>query len=166
RDGDTLYLLDKAKGALAIPDPTTGATTPLMDDGTLTKPNDILVNPLNHHLLVSTDSSAGLVDIDPTRYYTTAAPPPTYFNVKLFGDGMDVSADDSMFYLAANNHVYGFQTATGTQVFDSGAIVDPNTGTALGSDGVALGTGVLAGQLFVNANGGELVEVDLATAVQ
>src|SRR5207253_1639098 len=45
RDGDTLYLVEKALGAVVILDPTTGATTPIVDAGTLTKPNDILVNP-------------------------------------------------------------------------------------------------------------------------
>ena len=44
-------------------------------------------------------------------------------------------------------------------VFDSGAISG-------GVDGIALGKGPVAGNLFVNTNGGTVVEVNLATAAQ
>ena len=53
----------------------------------------------------------------------------------------------------------GFNITTKAMVFDSGTISG-------GPDGIALGTGPVAGNLFVNTNGGTVVEVNLATAAQ
>jgi hypothetical protein len=61
--------------------------------------------------------------------------------------------------IVATNHILGFNTGTNAQVFDSGFVAGQVDGTALGS-------GSLAGNLFVNANAGTLVEVNLATHTQ
>lgn len=76
-------------------------------------------------------------------------------------DGLSLNADGSILYMAINGsgHILGFNTGTGVQVFDSGFI-------AGGVDGTAFGSGTLAGNLFVNTNGGTLVEVSLATLAQ
>jgi sugar lactone lactonase YvrE len=76
-------------------------------------------------------------------------------------DGLSLSADGSILYAANNGagHIYGFNTTTHAMVFDSGFI-------AGGVDGTAFGAGGLAGNLFVNTNGGTLVKVNLTTLAQ
>ena len=111
-------------------------------------------NPSNGHLFVS-DYSNNIYDIDPiaktSKVFVSGFPI----------DGLSLSLDDKTLYGADNSggHIYGFDTGTGAQVFDSGFI-------AGGVDGTAAGYGKLAGNLFVNTNGGTLVEVSLATKVQ
>lgn len=77
-------------------------------------------------------------------------------------DGLSLSADNSVLYEANNNgHIYGFNTSdpavNAVPVFDSGAIPG-------GVDGTAIGSGALAGNLFVNTNGGTVYEVNLASS--
>jgi Big-like domain-containing protein len=74
-------------------------------------------------------------------------------------DGLALSPDGKTLYAASGGHVLGFDIVTKAMVFDSGAISGA-------PDGVALGTGPVAGNLFVNTNGGTIVEVNLATAAQ
>src|SRR5262249_27232956 len=77
-------------------------------------------------------------------------------------DGVDFNASGSILYVARDDdqgRVLGFDTVTKAQVFDSGII----TG---GPDGLALGTGVLAGNLFVNTNDGRDVEINITTLAQ
>ena len=79
-------------------------------------------------------------------------------------DGLALSADGTTLYAAIDGgaddgHVLGFDIATKTMVFDSGAISG-------GIDGIAVGKGPVAGNLFVNTNGGTIVEVNLATKAQ
>ena len=116
---------------------------------------DVVVNPTNHLLFVSTDSTnPGLVEVNPnTKTFTT------FKNIN--SDGLTISADGSTLYAAdvGNGHILGFDTTTGAQMFDSGFI-------AGGVDGTTLGFGSLAGNIFVNTNAGTLVEVNLATDAQ
>jgi hypothetical protein len=162
RDGTTMYMTGRANGGVVRLDPGTGVTTPIVNFGVLNLPLDIVVNPINHHLFVSTSSATnqGIVDIDPSVHYTTA--PPTF--LKQFADGLAMSADGNTLYGEISSHILGFNTTTLQKVFDSGAIL--NGTTALGADGIALGTGTLTGKLFVNTNAGDVVEIDLATATQ
>ena len=60
---------------------------------------------------------------------------------------------------AHGDRVEGLNVATKAMVFESVTI-------SAGPDGIALCTGTVAGNLFVNANGGRVVEVNLATAAQ
>ena len=80
-------------------------------------------------------------------------------------DGLSLSADGSILYMAINGtgHLLGFNTSTHLQVFDSGFIA---SGPSLGIDGTALGSGTLAGNIFVNTNGGLLIKVNLTTLAQ
>ena len=131
------------------------------DDGTLKKvlvsvPNadGVAVNPLNGHLFVSAYNSA-IYDVDPVA--GTAA---VLLNVT--ADGLAFDPNAGILYAAINpgtGRIQGFNISTKAVVFDSGTIA----GTP---DGIALGTGSLAGNLFVNTNGGTLVEVNLATTTQ
>jgi hypothetical protein len=108
------------------------------------------------HLLVASDSGsttsgAGIWDVNPTtgalRNITTGA---SY-------DG--IATTGNIVYAArADGEVVGIRISDGKQVFDAGKIN--------GADGVALGTGVLGGNLYVNTNYGQLIQVNLGTDVQ
>lgn len=114
----------------------------------------IVANPFNGMLYVSTGSHIYTVDpVAKTAIVFNNAP----------ADGLTLSADGSELYAEAGGHIYGYNIASGAQVFDSGAI-------AGGPDGTAFGAGALAGFLFVNTNGtgnnGELIQIDLSSLVQ
>lgn len=74
-------------------------------------------------------------------------------------DGLAVDTATGTLYAASGSHVYGYNTTSGSQVFDSGTISG-------GPDGIALGAGSLAGNIFVNTNGGTFYEINLATTAQ
>jgi sugar lactone lactonase YvrE len=154
-DGSTVYITRQSNGTVDTIDPITGVITNTIISGGLHLPRDVVVNPTNHFLFVSTDSTnPGLVEVNPVKKTFT-----TFENIN--ADGLTISADGSTLYAAdtGNGHILGFNTTTGVQVFDSGSI-------AGGVDGTALGFGKLAGNIFVNTNGGTLVEVNLASDVQ
>ncbi len=84
--------------------------------------------------------------------------------VNVVADGLAFDASTGILYAAFDSEaegdqVEGFNVTTKALVFESGTI-------AGGPDGIALGTGPVAGNLFVNTNGGTVVEVNLATAAQ
>ncbi len=74
-------------------------------------------------------------------------------------DGVGFSADGTIFYAESGSHILGFDFVTKAQVFDSGPING-------GADGMAVGVGALTGSIFVNTNGGTLIQVNIATKVQ
>ncbi len=119
----------------------------------------IAADPANGHLFVSSNGYNVIYDVDPlTKTYST------FLNVGL--DGITISPDGSTLYGVAfccgasdTGDLLGFNIATGAEVFDSGVIPG-------GPTGVALGTGALAGDIFVNTNAGSVVEVNLASGVQ
>ena len=137
------------------------------DNGTLNQvivsglatPHGIVVNPLNGHLIVSSFTSNQVWDVDPVAKTKTVL-----FNASL--DGITISSDGSTLYGAVapqgNDRVRGFDLTAGhvgNVVFDSGVVAgDP--------DGTRLGVGPLAGNIFVNTNGGTVVEVNLTTLAQ
>jgi hypothetical protein len=117
----------------------------------------VAVDPLNGHLFVSAFNGA-IYDVDPL-----AGKASVFLNVA--ADGLAFDPNTGILYAALysaagpGNRVQGFNIATKLVVFDSGTISG-------GPDGIALGTGSLAGNLFANTNGGTLVEVNLATTAQ
>src|SRR6266446_1981540 len=115
----------------------------------------LVADPLTGHLFVSSGcSGGGIVEVDPVAKTATA------FN-SVLSDGLALSSDGLTLYAAdvsTHQHIFGFDTTTKAQVFDSGVI------SAV--DGTALGAGSLAGKIFVNTNFGEVWEVDLATSAQ
>jgi hypothetical protein len=120
----------------------------------------IVANPTNGHLFVSTIGNNQIFEVDPI------AKTKTLFANASF-DGMAISPDGSILYgarvytdPASQGHVWGYNTSTKALVFDSGFL-----GT-VGIDGIALGTGPLAGNLFVNTNDGTVIEVNLTTLAQ
>ncbi|MFA6045480.1 MAG: hypothetical protein WC718_10885 [Phycisphaerales bacterium] len=75
-------------------------------------------------------------------------------------DGLSLSLTGDILYAALNNgHVVGYDANTAAQVFDSGFIPG-------GIDGTAVGFGTRLGYLYVNTNGGTIVEVNLGTLEQ
>jgi DNA-binding beta-propeller fold protein YncE len=157
--GGKLYITLNANSS---PDPS---IVQINADGTFNQtiaslnfPAGIATNPMNGHLFVSIEDFTHfqIVDIDPITKTVTPfvdAPAP---------DGVVFNASGSILYVARDDdqgRVLGFDTVTKAQVFDSGIISG-------GPDGVTLGTGVLAGNLFVNTNDGRVVEINLATHAQ
>jgi hypothetical protein len=150
--GNAIYVAQQLRGAIVQLNP----------DGTwkrdvatgLTFPTGIAANPANGHLIVSTASTVNKVfDVNPTT--GTSVP---IINAEL--DGLTISPDGSKLYAASENgHLVGYELATGKQIFDSGFIPGQ-------IDGASLGTGILAGNIFVNTNFGTVVEVNLATGLQ
>lgn len=111
----------------------------------------IYANPLTGKLYVSDCcSNTGIWQVDPTTNTKSQ------FKVGGSYDGLSISADGSTLYAEFGGHIVGFRLSDGVQVFDSGFIS--------GADGTELGAGTLAGEIFVNTNGGELWEVSLANA--
>jgi len=110
---------------------------------------DIVVNPSNNHLFVS--SQDGIWDVDPVaKSKVLVLGGPT--------DGIAISG--TTLYAAREfngtdfNSIQGFQIGTWTQSFDSGPIA--------GVDGIAIGFGSLAGKIYGNTNFGEVWEVSLS----
>ena len=115
----------------------------------------VIANPANGHLFVSALGANEIVDVNPLTKTETPLVTGTFI------DGLSFSPDGKTLYGADTNsgHIYGYNAVTGAQVFDSGFI--PGA-----IDGTASGYGKLAGNLFVNTNGGTVVEVNLATDAQ
>ncbi len=154
----------KAGGHIFAGDQTAGSLLQLNDDGTTNQviissglPNDagVAANPTNRHIFVSVRGGPNsILDINPvTKTVTT-------FVDNVSADGLTFSPDGSVLYAAviSSDHIIGYRVSDGAQIFDSGFISS--------LDGCAVGTGSLAGLLFVNTNDGRLVEVSLATSVQ
>ena len=113
----------------------------------------IVADPHNGTLFVSTIGNGVIYTIDPIAKTKTA-----FKDVE--ADGLSLSADGSVLYAANDTgHIYGFDTTTAAQVYDSGFIPGD-------VDGTAVGTGALAGNLFVNTNSGTVYEVNLGTNAQ
>lgn len=116
----------------------------------------LIVNPKNGHLFTSTALlGSSVYDIDPTSGSVS-----TFLNGPI-PDGLVLNADGSVLYLAdrSTNHVLGYDTTTKSQVFDSGTI--PGV-----PDGIAIGSGSIAGNMFVNTNGGSIYEINLTSGIQ
>ncbi len=126
-----------SRASLAFRSNATGIT----NDGT-----DLFVNGSDFGLGISRITLGGVV---------------TSFTTGGQYDGLSVDVSAGILYAAnsGNGHVYGFRISDSATVFDSGAI-------AGGIDGIAVGQGILAGNLFVNTNGGTLVEVNTASLAQ
>lgn len=110
---------------------------------------DIVVNPGNNHLLVS--SQDGIWDVDPIAKT----------KVLVLGgatDGIAINGTTLYGARAFNgtnfNSIQGFQIGSWTKSFDSGPIS--------GVDGIAIGFGSLAGKIYGNTNFGEVWEVSLS----
>jgi hypothetical protein len=119
-------------------------------------PTGIVANPVNGHLLVTSQTLNSIVDVDPI-----AKTMRTLISGLSRPDGISITPNGKTVYLSnyGAGHVLGFDLSTGKQVFDSGFISG-------GADGNALGSGGLAGNLFVNTNDGRVIEINLSSLAQ
>ncbi len=111
----------------------------------------IVANPANGHLFVSTITNNQILDVNPTT---------GTYRVFANADADGLSTDGTTLYAVVRGvKIVGFRISDGARVFDSGFI--PGV-----PDGTALGTGVLAGNIFANTNSGAVIEINLDTHLQ
>jgi hypothetical protein len=152
-----IYMAQQNLGMVVqITNLATGATSPI---AAITQATGLVANPANGHLFVSQGGGGTTIfDVNPS---VSGGAPTTFATGHTF-DGLAVDTTNGILYAAAGDlgsHIYGYNISSKMQVFDSGAI-------AGAADGTALGFGTLAGNLFVNTNGGTLVEVNIANPAQ
>ncbi|MBZ5725300.1 MAG: PEP-CTERM sorting domain-containing protein [Acidobacteriia bacterium] len=104
-------------------------------------------NPVTGHILATTGQGQ-LIDIDPLANGGTGAATVVHGSLGLGYDGVSVSPDGAIAYLAINNRILGFNIASGAQVFDSGLLAGFPDGV-----GVIASNSALNGQLVINFNG-------------
>jgi len=129
------------------------STIPISD-----APTGIVVNPANGHLIVGTYLGQQLLDVNPaTKSFTVMR------NLASAPDGLAITANAATLYIAqqtsTGDHVYAYNMA-------NIANAPADLGAVSGADGLVLGTGSLANLLFVNTNGGTIVEINLSTLQQ
>lgn len=145
--GGKYYLSEQNAGKVVEVD-STGAY--VQDIVNLSGATGLVANPASGHLYVS--ASGGIFEIDPVAKTSSLF-------LAIGADGLTVSPDGTTLYAETGGTIKGYNTTTKTNVFDSGFIAD-------GPDGTALGAGSLAGNIFVNTNGGSLVQIDLSSLTQ
>jgi hypothetical protein len=144
--------------------PSTGRLVEINADGSInhaiasfTNPVAVISNPLNPgHVFIDQYSIAAITDVN-------TATGASHVVLPVIADGIDFDAATNTMYAATvfdgvrTTAVQGYNLTTGIPVFPS-PIVIPGF-----PDGIALGRGSLAGNLFANTNGGDLVEINIAT---
>lgn len=113
----------------------------------------MVADPVTGHLFVSTLGNDVIWNVDPIAKTKTA------FETGVNTDGLTISADGSTVYGEVSGEIIGWNSTTGAQVFNSGPIPG-------GPDGTAIGAGAFAGELFVNTNAGQLIEINQTTLAQ
>ena len=142
-------------GAIYMTQQTAGTVVTLRADGTfgtttvrgIPAATGIAADGRTGHLFVSSDNGF-IARVDPVgRSWST-------FVNNVYADGLVVNSAGTILYAALADRVLGYNLASGGVVFDSGFLAGV-------PDGVALGTGNLSGNLYVNTLGGTLVEINL-----
>jgi sugar lactone lactonase YvrE len=126
--------------------------------------NGMTADPLNGHLFFSQSTTGGqpnrIYDVDPVgKTFTVFSESTTYTNQLIFNPSGTTIYAGSAYPGPVYNAVTGFDATTGATVF--GPVSFPGI-----SNGVALGSGSLAGDLFVNTQYGDLIELNLSTQSQ
>jgi hypothetical protein len=147
--GKTIYMTQQGNGTVVQLNPN--GTYNGYVAGNIYQATGIVADPANGHLIVSTSGSGHnqVFDVDPATGSAKLL-------INSSVDGLTITADGKMLYAAAGDRVLGYDVRTGALVYQSALI--PGT-----PDGIALGTGILAGNLFVNTHAGTLLELNLAT---
>ena len=148
--GGKIYMTQQGAGTLVQINPD-GTLNHVIATG-MPSATGMIADPTTGHLFVSTVGSNVIYNVDPIAMTKTVF-------VQASADGLALSADASTLYGEVYGHILAWNTRTGTQVFDSGAI--PGS-----PDGTAIGAGRFAGDLFVNTNGGQLYEINQTTLAQ
>ena len=150
--GGKYYMTQQANGDVVQVNPN-GTFNSVLVSGIPSATGVVAVNPVNGHLFVDTVLDNQIFEIDPVSRTKTLF-------ASAQADGLAVNATGTILYAALRsaNHedVVGYSIANGNLVYDSGAIPG-------GVDGIALGNGLLAGNLYINTNEGTLVQLNLTT---
>jgi len=147
-DGTNIYAVTPSGQVYSLnPDGSTKSSYPTFN---FAGP-DIAVNPVNGHIISDTG-----FDNDPIAGTSTHIA-----NVSI--GGVAVSPDGTTAYFAdfytGTGDIVGYNIATGNQVYDSGPTIgSPN--------GIVVGSGSLAGELFSDDYAGTVTEYNLATGTQ
>jgi hypothetical protein len=151
--GGNIYMTQQSAGAGNLVQLNNNGTfNQSIISGSLPAATGITTDPNTGHFYVSTLGNNTIWNVDPIAKTQTAF-------VSASADGLTINAAGTILYGEVGGHILGWNTTTGLQIFDSGFIN--------GADGVAIGaSGSLAGQLFVNTNFGQVVDVDIATLTQ
>lgn len=152
-----IYLTTRADNLVQIN--TDGTLNQTLLTG-LTSSTGLLADPFRNVLYVSSGGNHSTVwKVDPTN--------PSGYTVWLSkytgGDGMALSVDGKALYISVNdsNNVVGVSTSSPTtEVFNFDAANAIRQITIAVPDGIAVGKGSLAGKLYVNANDGNLWEIN------
>jgi hypothetical protein len=152
--GSNIYLAQNGAPARVTQINANGSDNHVVATG-ISGATGLVASPVSGHLFCTTNIAPfRIFEIDAASGTTTVF---QTMGQNIAADGMTFSADYSILYAARNdNHMVGYNVATGAQVFDSGLIA--NVGAI---DGSALGFGALANNLFVNTRNGFVVQVGL-----
>lgn len=129
----------------------------------LSLPTALAFNAVDGNLYISTAFN-GIYRLNPNTNQLTSLSFSILNVLAANYDGMLVSPDGQTLYAARDNYnnipgaveeVVGWNLVTGAQVFASGF-------HGSGPDGITLGSGILAGSMFVNYNDGSLWEIDMS----
>jgi hypothetical protein len=156
--GGTLYMTQNALDDL-LRISNTGASLAVVTNAIPQHLNGLIVDPITNHLIVSGDGR-GIFDVNPTTGAFTTIQPGAAGTAAY--DGIALSADGTTLYAAdaTNNRVVSINLSTDA-ITSLGAVTNP--------DGIAVGTGVRAGNIYVNTNGtltpstpGQFIQISLA----
>jgi sugar lactone lactonase YvrE len=112
----------------------------------------LIVDPATNHLIVSGDGR-GIFDVNPTTGTSTVIEAGGTGTAAY--DGIALSADDKTLYAAdvTNQRVVSINLTTDA-ITSLGTVTNP--------DGIAVGTGARAGNIYVNTNGGQFIQISLS----
>jgi hypothetical protein len=144
-DGGTLYAGNNDQGGQVFQLNPNGSSAGVVPNTSGKAGHGIATNPVTGHLEAA--SANGIFDINPANGAS--------FLIKnVNADGVSVSADGKTVYAAIGGDVFGFDIASGNQVYDSGYIGSPD-GT-----GVIQGTNQFSGDIVSNDNDGTVKLLD------
>ena len=147
-----VYLADRLRGAIDKLSNTGAFQSAPMN---VAAPTGLATNPFNGHVYVSSNS-AGIYDYDPGANTKTLIVSGVGF------DGLTVSTDGKTLYAAQGTNILNYSTGVnGAPAVALQATYAINDSV----DGTALGTGALAGNIFVNTNSGNLWEYNLGSGI-
>jgi hypothetical protein len=155
-NGDGLTSLG---GKIYMAEQGAGKVVRLNNDGTfnsdiasISGATAILGDPANGLLYVSAPSAGGVFSVNPATHAVN-------FLIAGAPDGLSLDEAHQILYVELGGQIIGYSIPSASIVFSSNAI-------AGGADGTALGSGSMGGNIFVNTNGGTLVEINLSTKAQ
>ncbi|MEP6757216.1 MAG: PEP-CTERM sorting domain-containing protein [Chthonomonadales bacterium] len=148
RSGANLYVSDQTNGTLK--NLSAGGIVGSVVVSGMPSATGVTANPTNGHIFVSTLGNNVIWDVDPV-----AATKTNFLNQT--ADGL--STDGTNLFMESNNHILGYRISDKALIFDSGTM-------GCAPDGTELGSGTLAGYIYVNCNNGQFFEVNLTTNSQ